>query len=100
MAKQLLSSQEELLLDYEDYLRHRRLAMWAADSAEAMAVRDVVATIFQPGMSTADQADQHAGRGVGLDVLHALVRETGARIKLISTPSSFTRFILQWSPAT
>lgn len=66
----------------------------------AMAVREVVATIFQPGMSTADQVDQHAGRGVGLDVLHALVRETGARIKLISTPASFTRFILQWSPAT
>jgi HPt (histidine-containing phosphotransfer) domain-containing protein len=66
----------------------------------AMAVREVIATIFQPGMSTADQVNEHAGRGVGLDVLHALVRETGARIKLISTPSSFTRFILQWSPAT
>jgi len=65
----------------------------------AMAVREVVATIFQPGMSTADHVDQHAGWGVGLDVLHALARETGARIKLISTPSSFTRFILQWSPA-
>ncbi len=64
----------------------------------AMAVRDVIATIFQPGMSTADQVDEHAGRGVGLDVLHALVRETGARIKLVSTPASFTRFILQWSP--
>lgn len=66
----------------------------------AMAVREVVATIFQPGMSTAEQVDQHAGRGVGLDVLHALVQETGARIKLVSTPSCFTRFILQWSPAT
>lgn len=66
----------------------------------AMAVRDVIATIFQPGMSTSDHVDEHAGRGVGLDVLHALVRETGARIKLVSTPSSFTRFILQWSPAT
>lgn len=66
----------------------------------AMAVRDVIATIFQPGMSTSDHVDEHAGRGVGLDVLHALVRETGARIKLVSTPSCFTRFILQWSPAT
>lgn len=65
----------------------------------AMTVRDVIATIFQPGMSTSDQVDEHAGRGVGLDVLRALVQETGARIKLISTPSSFTRFILQWSPA-
>jgi len=65
----------------------------------AMTVREVIATIFQPGMSTADHVNEHAGRGVGLDVLHSLVRETGARIKLVSTPSSFTRFILQWSPA-
>jgi restriction system protein len=35
------SSLEELLLDYEDYLRHRRLAQWSLDSKEAMAVRDV-----------------------------------------------------------
>jgi four helix bundle protein len=35
------SSLEELLLDFEDYLRHRRLAQWAADSPEARAVRAV-----------------------------------------------------------
>jgi restriction system protein len=35
------SSLEELLLDYEDYLRHRRLALWAPDSPEASAVRAV-----------------------------------------------------------
>jgi len=32
---------EELLLDYEDFLRHRRLTQWASDSAEACSVRDV-----------------------------------------------------------
>jgi restriction system protein len=33
------ASLEELLLDYEDYLRHRRLPQWAPDSPEASAVR-------------------------------------------------------------
>jgi restriction system protein len=37
------ASLEELLLDYEDYLRHRRLLQWAPDSAEASAVRAVAA---------------------------------------------------------
>jgi four helix bundle protein len=46
------SSQEELLLDYEDYLRHRCLVMWAPDSSEAMAVRDV------PRRFKSDRADQ------------------------------------------
>jgi four helix bundle suffix protein len=35
------TSLEELLLDYEDYLRHRRLPQWAPDGKEAMAVRCV-----------------------------------------------------------
>lgn len=35
------ASLEELLLDFEDYLRHRRLPQWAPDSPEALAVRDV-----------------------------------------------------------
>ena len=33
------ASLEELLLDYEDFLRHRRLPKWDKDSPEALAVR-------------------------------------------------------------
>lgn len=35
------ASLEELLLDYEDYLRHRRLPQWDMESPEALAVRNV-----------------------------------------------------------
>ncbi len=35
------SSLEELLLDYEDYLRHRGLPQWDKDCSEAVAVRQV-----------------------------------------------------------
>lgn len=35
------ASLEELLLDYEDYLRHRHLAQWTPDAPEALAVRQV-----------------------------------------------------------
>lgn len=35
------SSLEELLLDYEDYLRHRHLPQWEPDAPEALAVRNV-----------------------------------------------------------
>lgn len=37
-------SLEELLLDYEDYLRHHDLSQWDKDSVEARAVRDVCTT--------------------------------------------------------
>jgi four helix bundle suffix protein len=35
------ASLEELLLDYEDFLRHRHLRQWAPDSPEALAVRSI-----------------------------------------------------------
>ncbi len=35
------ASLEELLLDFEDYLRHRRLPQWTPDSSDALAVRNV-----------------------------------------------------------
>lgn len=66
----------------------------------AMSDREVVAMIFEPGFSTTKVADAHSGRGVGLDVLLALARETGARLRVASVPQGFTRFTLQWSPAT
>jgi restriction system protein len=46
------ASLEELLLDYEDFLRHRRLTQWASDSDEALAVRKV------PQQFKRDQADR------------------------------------------
>jgi restriction system protein len=48
------ASLEELLLDYEDYLRHRRLPQWAPDSPEASAVRAV------PARFRKDQSDPSA----------------------------------------
>ncbi len=35
------ASLEELLLDYEDFLRHRRLSLWAPNGEDASAVRSV-----------------------------------------------------------
>jgi restriction system protein len=45
------SSLEELLLDYEDFLRHRHLAQWTPDAPEALAVRQV------PWKSKSDSSD-------------------------------------------
>ncbi len=64
-----------------------------------MSDREVVAALFEPGVSTAAEITRRAGRGVGLDVVGTLARETGARLKLASAPNAYTRFTLQWSPA-
>lgn len=52
------ASFEELLLDYEDFLRHRRLEQWAPDSSEALAVRDVPRKFGQGRLDLIDATDQ------------------------------------------
>jgi len=48
------ASLEELLLDYEDFLRHRRLRKWAPDDPEALAVR----RIGQDRSDPSDRSDE------------------------------------------
>lgn len=51
------ASFEELLLDYEDFLRHRRLPQWAPDSPEAAAVRQVPRRFKDQTDQTTDLSD-------------------------------------------
>jgi four helix bundle suffix protein len=54
------SSLEELLLDYEDYLRHRRLPQWTPDAPEApeaRAVRAVAARLRRDRSDRSDRSD-------------------------------------------
>jgi len=51
------ASFEELLLDYEDFLRHRRLTQWSPDSPDALAVRDVPRKFKVHQSGTADLTD-------------------------------------------
>jgi chemotaxis protein histidine kinase CheA len=51
--------------------------------------------IFRPGFTTAEDVTEHAGRGVGLDVVSALVREIGGQIAVSTAPGKYTRFRIQ-----
>jgi four helix bundle suffix protein len=51
------SSLDEVLLDYEDYLRHRHLPQWMPDSPEASAVREVPARFRKDRTDQAELTD-------------------------------------------
>jgi len=51
------ASLEELLLDYEDYLRHRHLPQWDAEGPEAMEVRNVPRAFKKDQSDRSDQTD-------------------------------------------
>jgi four helix bundle suffix protein len=51
------ASLEELLLDYEDYLRHRRLPQWSPEGREASEVRAVPRTFRKDPSDQSDLTD-------------------------------------------
>ncbi len=51
--------------------------------------------IFEPGFSTADALTQEAGRGVGMDVVNAEIKQLGGTISVSSKPKQGARFLIR-----
>jgi chemotaxis protein histidine kinase CheA len=77
-----------------DRVRAKLLALgWSTQlQLESFDDRQILAHIFKPGFSTQDAPGLHAGRGVGLDLVHHQVRQLGARLQMSSTCGQFTEF--------
>jgi HPt (histidine-containing phosphotransfer) domain-containing protein len=71
-----------------DRIRERLVALgWFTPPQVAeMSAAQLASQIFRPGFSTAEGSDEHAGRGVGLDIVSAEVRRLGARLLVSSRP--------------
>ena len=60
--------------------------------------RRIVSLIFEGGLSTAEQATEDAGRGVGLDAVRDLVAKLYGRIRIGSAPSQYCHFRISLAP--
>ena len=60
--------------------------------ADAMAPRDVVNLIFEPGFSTAEKVTNVSGRGVGMDVVKTNIESIGGTIDVQTAPGKGTTF--------
>ncbi len=80
------SSLEELLLDFEDYLRHRHLPMWKSDSPEAMDIRRMPYSFRELSADSKDLSDadrwqfyarwlEHTDSGVRANALICLIHQ-------------------------
>jgi two-component system chemotaxis sensor kinase CheA len=59
---------------------------------EAEDKNQLLRVIFSPGFSTVEDADAHAGRGIGLNLVRERIRELRGSIKLQSEPGKGTAF--------
>jgi restriction system protein len=70
------SSLEELLLDYEDFLRQRSMRLWDKDSSEAMAVRqNYLSENSSEAVSSATSKLKTAGPEVAANLLLCLINQ-------------------------
>lgn len=77
-----------------EQIRARALERGLLDAQQAAALdrSGAFRLIFQSGFSTAAEVTEHAGRGVGLDVVNTTVRACGGRIGIATAAGKYTRF--------
>lgn len=83
-------------------LRERFVASgrWTRARADLASEEDVLRAIFDSGMSSRDEADALAGRGVGLDAVRETISRLGGEVRLTSTPGKGTTFVLRLPVST
>jgi chemosensory pili system protein ChpA (sensor histidine kinase/response regulator) len=78
-----------------DALRARAVSMGVLSEADGLVGDDELAQlIFIPGISTASEVTQLAGRGIGMDVVQGYVAERSGRIGVSTARGQGTAFTL------
>lgn len=69
--------------------------MFRPEEIERMSPEELLDTIFLPGVSTAIDVDETAGRGIGLDVVREECRKINGHVTVRSWETQGTQFIIQ-----
>ena len=82
-------------------IRQRGLSsgLLGADAAPSATPDELAKLIFAPGFSTAEKVGDHAGRGMGMDIIKSkVVDEAGGVLEVHSTPGQFCEFRVYLPP--
>lgn len=77
----------------------RRRAGLLRKDADRLTDAQLLGMIFDPAFSTAAEVTEHAGRGDGLALVRQLAEKAGARLRVMTQPSSYTSFVFHFQPA-
>lgn len=82
-------------LDYEKIRKKAvNMGLVNAEKAESLTAKQLVELLFVSGFTTADESNEDAGRGIGLDIIRERVRSLGGRIQIQFKPQAKTRFTI------
>ena len=82
-------------IDY-DSIRNKlsKEGRFSTEEASQLSQGDLLKQLFSSGFSTKEHADEDGGRGVGLDIIKAQVKEYGGKLNVNSELGQMTRFII------
>jgi len=75
-------------------LKQKALEHGVLHAGEEISEEQAIQMIFKPGLSTAQEVTEIAGRGVGLDVVRSEISALGGRLDVASTPGKGVKFTI------
>ena len=93
---------DEVVIEFSDdgaglnyrALREQAIAKGLLEPREAVSDEQLAQLIFMPGITTAAEVTEVAGRGIGMDVVRSEIAGLGGRIEVSSLPGHGTQFII------
>ncbi|TXD97126.1 chemotaxis protein CheA [Psychrobacter frigidicola] len=70
------------------------MGRFSAEDASKIERNELLRQLFSSGFSTRDSADEDGGRGVGLDIIKAQVKEYDGKLNVNSEFGKMTRFVI------
>jgi two-component system, chemotaxis family, sensor kinase CheA len=67
----------------------------SAEKAAELSESDILALVFQPGFSTAQEITEISGRGVGLDVVQSVLHRLKGTVEVVTRPGQGATFFLK-----
>ncbi|QJD60048.1 response regulator [Pseudomonas sp. gcc21] len=78
-----------------DAVRRKAIERGLLDSDVELSDDEILQLILEAGFSTADKVTQISGRGVGMDVVNAEVKQLGGSMTLLNEPGQGTAFTIR-----
>ncbi|QIB50604.1 Hpt domain-containing protein [Pseudomonas sp. OIL-1] len=78
-----------------DAVRRKAIERGLLDSDVELSDDEILQLILEAGFSTADKITQISGRGVGMDVVNAEVKQLGGSMTLVNEPGQGTAFTIR-----
>jgi len=76
-------------------IRRKGLELGLIREGQALSDNDAMQLVLEPGFSTAGRLTQHAGRGVGMDVVATEIKKLGGALHMDTRPGEGTRFTIR-----